>query len=204
MTNGNDKVKTFKLHIQGISPLLMNPMTADILDQLEGGAAARKPKDLTKTSYETAAEKLYKDEIDRIGIPALNLFSCLVEAGRQVKIDAKRGISNSESTLLPSFLAIKEFFLPFEGEPSWAVDRRRGVLEATGTAVCLVRPRFDAWDFYVTVDVDLQEISLEKVQLLFQKAGNSVGLCDFRPACRGPFGRFRVVEWAEKEESAAA
>ena len=28
-----------------------------------------------------------------------------------------------------------------------------------------------------------------------------IGLCDFRPSCKGPFGRFKVVAWVKQDGS---
>ena len=186
----------YMLKIQGVSPILMNPATDELLDALFGGAGARKAKATDRTMESVAKEKIIRDENGVIGIPIEYLFSCLVEAGRQIKIDSKRAISTKDSTLLPSFLALEEMFLPFhdQDEPM-IVDKRRGKLPKDGTAVCIVRPKFKRWSFDVIISVDEKKIAEDKVRTLFDTAGCSVGLGDFRPSCRGQFGRFRVAEW---------
>ena len=126
------------------------------------------------------------------------MFSCLVEAGRLVKLDTKRSMSTKDSSLIPSFLAIDGDFLPFEDqEIDFAVDRRRGVLSNAGksVAVCITRPRFDKWAFSMTLLVAEHEVTVEKVKQLVERAGTAVGLGDFRPAKRGPFGRFSITKW---------
>lgn len=184
----------------GVSPLLMNPATEDLLDQLFGGAGARKGKDNTLTCQKVAESKIIKSEDGKIGIPSMYLFSCMVEAGRQVKLDGKRSISTKDSSLLPSFLTIDEFFLPFtDQEAKWVTDKRRGKLPKDGTAVCIVRPRFDKWGFSAIFNVDEKGCAEDKVKDLVTRAGNSVGLGDFRPACRGPFGRFKIVDWKSEK-----
>ena len=109
---------------QGVSPLLMNPMDEATLDSLITGVRLPKVKD--RPFEEMAEEKIYRGDDGTIGIPAVNLFACLVEAGRRVKL-GKTQISTKESTILPSFLTIEEFFLPFIDDPEWVVDKRRGV-----------------------------------------------------------------------------
>ena len=185
----------------GVSPLLMNPATEDLLNQLFGGAGARKPnKGNTVTFEEVAKSKVIKDEKGQIGIPSLYLFSCLVEAGRQVKLTGKRSISTKDSSLLPSFLTIEEFFLPFTDQKAeWVTDKRRGKLPKDGTAVCIVRPKFDKWGFSATFIIDENEAAEEKIRDLANRAGSAVGLGDFRPACRGPFGRFKVESWKSEK-----
>ena len=185
--------------LRGIHPLLMNPATEELLDQLRNRTPS--PKRTDWPAEEEAATKLYRDEDGAIGIPSLNLFSSLVEAGRLVKAGTKQ-ISTSKSTILPSFLSIEEFFLPFKGDPEWVVDKRRGRNPNGGEMVCLVRPKFADWEFDVTFEIDESEVDEKVVQKLVETAGKKVGLCDFRPACKGPFGRFKVAAWVKLDGSA--
>lgn len=185
---------TIKVTCQGVSPLLMNPMSDETLEGLRTGVRTSKPTDLT--SEQEAEKKLYKDSNNgnMIGIPALNLYSCMIEAGRSVK-NGKKQISTKDSSSLPSFLQIDEEFLPFINEAKWVVDKRRGRLPKDGTAVCLVRPKFPEWEFKVTLRVDETICAENTARKLVETAGNSIGLGAFRPTCRGPFGRFKITEW---------
>lgn len=192
-------MKLIQVQCQSISPILMNPMTEDILDELYGGASARKPRNSDKKQEDVAKEKVIRNESGAVGLPIEYLFSCLVEAGRFVQYDGKRKVSNADSTLIPSFMSLQEMFLPFlDQDTPWHVDKRRGRLQ-NGTAVCIIRPRFDTWAFNVTVEFDEGEINEGKVKELFRRAGTAIGLADFRPSCRGPFGRFEVKKWEVTE-----
>ena len=57
------------------------------------------------------------------------------------------------------------------------------------------RPRFDAWTLNFTLDVDADMFADTLVRELLDIAGKRIGLGDFRPARRGPFGRFVVTGW---------
>jgi len=187
------KINTYKVRCIGISPILMNPATDELLDELEGGAGARKAKALGVSSKDKAEKKIIRSEKDEIGIPVEYLFSCLREAGRKVSYDGKSKISTKESTFLPALMAITNNFLPFLNQKAeWFVDRRRGKLPKDGTTVCIVRPRVNEWAFDVTIEVDEGEIHVDKIKELFKRAGTMVGLGDFRPSCNGQFGRFRL------------
>lgn len=179
---------------QGISPILMNRMTEETLDSLITGV--RKPIKKDRPFEEVAGEKIYRDEQGNAGIPSENLFACLAEAGRSVKL-GKKQISTASSTILPSFLSIEELFLPFIDDPGWVVDKRRGQMTNGGSkiAVGIIRPKFLDWKFGVTLEIDDSEASPDTVQELLAKAGKSIGLGDFRPAKKGPFGRFEVASW---------
>lgn len=136
------------------------------------------------------------------------LFASLVAAGRKVK-NGRSQISTASSSTVPDFLEIKGFFFPFLGIPEnveprsakerefWKVDKRRGCLPKDGTAVCLIRPRFNNWEFEVTVVYDGEKINGGVVKDLFTNAGAAQGLGSFRPNCKGPFGRFEVTSWKE-------
>ncbi|MSU75904.1 hypothetical protein EXS54_00285 [Patescibacteria group bacterium] len=172
--------------------LLMNPMTEATLEGLRTGVHAPKQKD--RPAKAEAEEKLYTDDEGNLGIPMENLFSCLVEAGRYVKVNKKQ-VSTASSTILPAFLTIEDTFLAFTEYSDWEVDKRRGVNPNGGEATCLVRPKFKEWQCQVTLEIDEKIASEGTVQDLLSIAGSRIGLGDFRPAKRGPFGRFAVTAW---------
>lgn len=184
---------------RGITPILMNPATEEVLKTLPGyglSAGAKKKKEETPPE-DTAAGKIIRcADTGQIGIPVEYLYSCLVNAGRSVTYSGKKNISTAESSLVPSFLLINNGFLPFVNQDSgWAVDMRRGVNKSTKGAMCVIRPKFKEWEFGVDIEVDTGEIDVDKVKTLFEVAGKKVGLGDFRPAKKGQFGRFEVVGW---------
>ncbi|MFA5029932.1 MAG: hypothetical protein WC518_04360 [Patescibacteria group bacterium] len=213
--SGESKSKVVRVKVEGVYPILMNPMTEATLDSLITGNRLPPTKDLA--FEEVASRKIYREggEPDgAIGIPVENLCSCLVRAGREVK-NGKKQISTAESTTLFSFLSIRGEFLPFTNDltrhgdgKGWVVDKRRGCLHDKGksTAVGILRPKFPVWAFEFVMDLDLTEIDEGVVRKLVEVAGKKVGLGDFRPTCKGPFGRFQVVSWeeAKKEVPAAA
>ena len=184
------------------TPLLMNPATDEILENLRKRISL--PRKTDQTREQEAEAKVSRDEKKRIGIKAQNLFSCLVEAGRLVKLTGKTNISTKESSLLPSFLSIEEIFLPFKGTPTWVADARRGRNPNGGEMVCIVRPRFDSWEFDATIEFDENEVGEATVRELVKKAGSKIGLCDFRPACRGQFGKFVVANWVNLSPETAS
>ncbi|HUQ30000.1 MAG TPA: hypothetical protein VM103_00550 [Candidatus Paceibacterota bacterium] len=181
----------------GISHLLLNPMTPEILKTLPGSgvsAGAKKAKEEIQPD-DLAASKVIRDDQGRIGLPVEYLYACLINAGRGVTFSGKKNISTAETSLMPSFLTIEDNFLPFtDPEAKWVTDIRRVVNKTTKGAMAAVRPRFPAWGFTVTVEVDTSVIGLDKIRQLFNVAGNVQGLGDFRPSKKGPFGRFRIAE----------
>ena len=194
-----NKIQTVMVKVRGVSPYLMNPMTKDILDALRTGARAPIQKN---APVEKIAEKKIWSESGKIGIPVENLLACMAEAGRKVK-NGKTQISTAGSTMMYQMLSIEETFLPFTDlapeNNGWIVDMRRGRLK-DGTAVCITRPKFMSWGLEFTLTIDTNEVTAETIRQLVRCAGN-VGLGDFRPACKGPFGRFTIEEWEAMENT---
>lgn len=177
--------------------MLMNPMTDQTLEELRTGVRKAPAKD--RPAEDVAAERVIRDAEGNPGIPAEYLFSCLVEAGRHVK-NGKKQISTTTSSLVPAILAVEEPFLPFTEHSDWVTDLRRGCLPKDKTAVCLVRPKFESWECQVTLEIEDAVAEESTVKELLRIAGSFIGLGDFRPACRGPFGRFKVTDWEVLEK----
>ena len=57
------------------------------------------------------------------------------------------------------------------------------------------RPVFHDWAVQFECELDDSEISEKLFREIVDAAGHKIGLGDFRPSCKGPFGRFKVTEW---------
>ncbi len=202
------KLIQYRIAATGVAPMLQNPMTDEVLNELLGGKSARKAIVTDITPTQRAEKKLCLGPNGEFGFPANYLFAALIDAGRHVQYEGKSKVSTRETSLMPAFLSIVpdvvndegDGFIPFTDQSvKWVADKRRGVLAANKAAVAIVRPKFPSWAFEVTIEVDLEQISIEKVKSLFEIAGRQSGIGDFRPSKRGPFGRFAVMDFAEIE-----
>lgn len=180
----------------------MNRMSeAELLGLRRTGIKKSKSAPKPEKPRDEAAPKVYLTRDGLAYIPTENLFSCLVQAGRMVRLEGKKQVSTATGTILPSFFDLTDEYLLLQNPddphaaPEWEVDLRQGRNPNGGEAVCLVRPRFDRWAFTCHAEVDLEEVAEAIVRDLFEKAGRKVGLGDFRPARRGPFGRFVIDRW---------
>jgi len=202
-TQGHEKLVRLEVTCVGITPLLMNRMTEETLENIR--TKAKKPKNASRPAAprDEAAPKVYLTKDGKPYLPTENLLACLIAAGQFVRLDGKRQVSTAKSTALPAFLSLEDPHLPLfvvkTGEsPDWEVDMRPGRNPNGGEAVCLVRPRFDQWGFRVNATVDLLEIGMQSVRELFEIAGKRIGLGDFRPQRKGMFGRFAITKWQER------
>jgi hypothetical protein len=195
---------------RGTSPLLMNRMSADVLEGLRTGV--RPPKaaktGTVRTPRQECEQKVYEAEGVPV-IPAQNLMSALIAAGVWVRLDGKRQVSTAKATMLPAFLTLLDTVLPVhvpgtKKAAKWEASVMQGKNPNGGEAVAICRPRFDAWAFSARIDVDTAEIGMNAIRDLWDKAGRRVGLCDFRPQHKGIFGQFRVECWEQEKEVIAA
>jgi len=203
-TNGRKTEVTYLVTVTGKSPIMFDRMSEETI---QGLIDKERPPVRTDIDNKLRAEgKLYLSREGKIGIPVVNMLSCMREAGRKIKVGGKEQISTAATTQMYGILSIESDFLEFEGEPEAVIDVRRGVMHNAGkdTTVGIVRPMFRDWSFTFKMTVDylaMEGLTFEHIQKLLQIAGNRIGLCSFRPACNGPFGRFRVkMEEVEGDE----
>jgi len=186
--------KTYEVTIEGVSPMLMNRPS-----QLDIGEKSKTAKRETETPAEIAEHKLYKDSKDKIYIPATWFQGTIVEAGKQKKMMGKGSSKANYSKVAGSGVEINPFEIILAGK--WKVFSILAVNPTTHGRNVLHRPQFDKWGvkFDVTFDEAVIEVSVMKE--LFDIAGKSVGVGDWRPAKKGRFGKFQVTGWKEKSKA---
>ncbi|UZR27449.1 hypothetical protein [Methylococcus mesophilus] len=183
--------------ITGTTPLLMNRFTEEAERKVSSGTSAVSIG--TKgTPREQADPKVYRDDKGGLYIPGPNLFAALIAAGTFHKV-GKSKVTTTKTSLVPAGLAVEEIALPL-GTKEFEVDSRSVVIPSTGGRVMCHRPRLDQWHVSFTLSVDTDIFSPQFVRLLVDDAGKKIGLGDFRPARKGPFGRFVVTKWQETKE----
>lgn len=200
-------MQRIEVTIEGISPLLMNRYTDEAAMKSEGGTSATYVG--TKgTPREQAAKKRYVDERGVLHLPGPNVFRAIIDAGTFHKA-GKSKVTTARTSLVPAGVALVELTMPVLGhddkEAAWEVDSRSVVIPSTGGRIMCHRPRVDQWRLNFTLEVDPSMFNVSLVRALVDDAGRRIGLGDFRPARKGPFGRFVVTRWdVEKEVRRAA
>lgn len=185
-------MKRIQVQVVGLTPLLCNRFTDENAEAATSGKSLvmKAPKGTTR---EQAEKKLYLDSDGKPVIPGPNIFRCIIDAGVFVKV-GKKQLTTTKSSLIPAFVALEELEVPIRSKGPWSVDARAVRIPATGGRIMAYRPRFDDWSlrFVLGLDEDMAEQVLREV---LDHGSKKIGLGDFRPACKGPFGRFRVDEW---------
>lgn len=184
-----------KVVIQGISPLLMNRFTEEAEIKVSGGTS---PAHVGHkgTPREQAEPKAYRDGKGNLYIPGPNIYASIIEAGKFHK-HGKSKVTTSKTSLVPAGIFMLDEVVPLNTK-KFEVDSRSVVIPATGGRVMCHRPRLDEWQGTFHLEVDEQVFSEKFVRLLIDDAGKKIGVGDYRPARKGPFGRFVVKMWQVK------
>jgi hypothetical protein len=181
-------MKTVTVDIAGIAPLLMNRFV-----ETNGTSPAVKTGDYG-TPREQATPKAYTLKDGELYVPGENLYSCLVEAGKFHKV-GKSKVTTLKTSLLCGglFVDTPECRL---GTKKFEIDSRPVVNPPTGGRLMRHRPRLDKWQVRFDLTFDEQMFGEDFIRQIVDDAGMRIGIGDFRPARKGPFGRFKVVKWA--------
>ena len=191
------------VRISGVSPLILNKFTDAAAMASSSGSRSSAAAGSRGTPQEIAEGKLYYG-IDRsLIIPSPNLLRCLVDGGSFFKAGRKQITTKAESMLF-SCLDIVAAEIPLIHSQAWTVDTRAVVIPATKGRILAHRPRFDDWALEFSLDLDTSIVQESLLREIVDAAGKRVGLGDFRPARKGPFGKFRVDEWKVSELKIAA
>lgn len=187
-----------RVTIEGVSPLLMNRFTEANEVAVSGGTAVSFRGD-RGTPREQATPKRYADKEGNLFIPGPNIYACLIAAGTFHKA-GKSKVTTMKTSLIPAGILLEEMVCQLDTN-EWEVDSRSVVIPSTGGRIMCHRPRVDRWCCSFTLDVDTTMFGPILVRSIVDDAGKKIGLGDFRPARKGPFGRFVVKEWVVLEDA---
>lgn len=184
--------------IQGISPLLQNRFTEESEVKVSSGTSGALQSGSKGTPREQAEKRAYIDNEGKLYLPGPNVMRAIINADVFHKA-GKKQLTTQKSSLIPAFIQVEEIVIPVD-TPNWEVDSRSVVIPSTGGRVMRHRPRCDKWTCCFTLNVDDTGIDPSLVRKLIDDAGSKIGLGDYRPERKGPFGRFTVINWVTGEE----
>ncbi|MBF0626156.1 MAG: hypothetical protein HQL82_15275 [Magnetococcales bacterium] len=190
-------MKRLEIGIEGMTPLLCNRFTDAAQMNATNSTRASIVGD-KGTPREIAESRLYIGHDGKPMVPAPNLFRSIIDAGRFFKA-GKSLITTQKSSLIPACVAIEEIELSLDHKEPWMVDTRAVRIPSTGGRILSHRPCFQDWRLRFTVLLDDGLITTKLFREIVDAAGSRIGLGDFRPACKGPFGRFVVTSWVINE-----
>ena len=173
-------MKSVYVTMQGVSALLMHAFPLEPVEALE-----------KKTPEEQAEHGAYRDpESGMLYIPAVALQRGLINGATFSK---GKGRATLQKPVAASVLVAPER-LDLKVK-TYRVDTRPVVMPSTRGRVLRHRPRLDQWEVSCEIQYDENLITETQLRRVVDDTGTRVGLLDFRPACKGPFGRFMVTAW---------
>lgn len=187
--------------VQGVTPLICNKFSDAAAMAASSGSRGSSMATDRGDPHSQAEKKLYLgvDQKTHI-IPSPNLFAAIMEGGRFFK-NGKRQLTTNTSSMIPSCVSIIAAELPISSKKSWCVDTRAVRIPSTGGRILAHRPIFNDWELKFVLDLDTNEMNEKLCRQIIDAAGSKVGLGDFRPARKGPFGRFVVTSWKADEKT---
>jgi hypothetical protein len=187
-----------EIALQGITPLICNRFGDKPADDATNGVRGSSAAVERGSPQDICEGKLYKGLDGRPMVPQPNVLRCLVDGGRYHKV-GKTQLTTSRGSQLYSCVDIEGAEIPILSKQRWTVDTRAVRIPATGGRILCHRPMFNDWRLELVGVLDETQLRESLFRQIVDDAGNRIGLGDFRPATKGPYGRFRVDSWVVAE-----
>jgi len=173
-------IKKVHVKLRGLSALLMHAYPMVPVEAIE------------KKSVEEQAEYgAYRDpETKELYVPGVAVQRALVGAATYSK---GKGKSSLQKSVAACVIVSPERLLL--GKKQYSVDSRPVVIAATKGRIIRHRPRLDQWEIGFDIEWDDTLLTEAQMRRVVDDMGSRVGLLDFRPEKKGPFGRCMVTQW---------
>ena len=171
--------------IAGISPLLMHRYPMEPIEAIE-----KKP---AKEQAEIAAYRI-PDDSGELYIPSVAIQRCLIAGATYLKGKGRATLQKPAAACVlttPEYVGL--------GTDEYEIDSRPVVMPATRGRIVRHRPRLNEWGVTFGLEWDDALLSEKQMREVVDAAGQRCGLLEFRPAKKGPFGRFVVNKWEKSD-----
>jgi hypothetical protein len=187
-------MKTIEVEIRGTSPLLIHRFSED-------SEQAKSTRRIQVSDRDPRAEATKAAYIAPDGTYYFSAFSIPNSMGNAGASHKMRGSRKTLRFIVPSAVRVTcEAITILNGNgpaKDFEVDARPVTIPATKGRIMRYRPRFDQWGAKFSLMLDDNSLSIEDAHRLLDEAGQFIGIGDFRPEKRGPFGCFRVTRFEE-------
>jgi len=194
-------MKTFDVKITGTTALMQHRF--DEKAESDSTKSTRTVVRKKETPRKAAERVCYQDKTGKFYMPSACLTRMISEAGSNHKLTGSR--KSAKYAVYAAVLIPADTVTILNGDGStpakdFEVDSRPVVIPSTKGRIMRHRPRFDEWSIQFNVRINESVLPPDFVHQLLAEGGQQVGIGDFRPQCRGPFGTFNVVHWEELEK----
>lgn len=191
-------MQRFRVKVSGIRPLIMNRFHEEAQQSATNGTRSTAIGD-KGTPKEQAEKKLYLDGDGNPMIPVPNLFRAIIDAGKFHKAGRSK-VTTQKSSIIPACVEVDSedgVTIRLHHDEPWEVDTRPVRIPSTGGRILTHRPIFNDWSLEFELELDQSMMSAKTLRDIVDDAGKKIGLGDFRPDCKGPYGKFVVTSWEE-------
>lgn len=193
------KIETIQttVEVRGISPLIVHAWgkKAKAMMRAKQQKLAQRARE-AKNPEEDFNESRYINDAGQDCLPVIAFKSCAVEAGviaGAFKTTLRKAffVGHPGQDLIPILNADGKPYSEKSGiRPTMREDMVR---VGNGVADMRYRAEYKDWVCKIPVEFNPRLISMEQLANLFDNAGYSVGIGEWRPEKDGQFGRFRLV-----------
>lgn len=176
--------------ITGLSPLIVQAWNDKARRQLRMTAAERRkmPKEAHNPEEEALAGCYYTED-GEFGVPMLAVKACLIGAAHK-------------DLGLEKTLARKAIWLPGDPSSVWPLQYesnhvREDIVRVGNQQTSMrYRMQFDGWSVRAKLNLLVSDLTPRDLAVLLQRAGLTIGICEWRPEKGGDFGRFDISKEA--------
>jgi len=178
------------VEIVGLTPGLMTHNPASMLEKANGPRKTASEYN----SEEDAERATYRTEEGYCAFPGAAPRACIVRAAAGFKARKGRG---SLKTVIAHILVLQDLVPlldPDTKQPltNYEISRKRVIVQRQG--IIRSRPLFPRWAAKFQIEYDSDVIGPDEILAVLADGGRKVGICEYRPVCGGPYGRFDVVK----------
>lgn len=167
------------VELTGTSALLMHAFPMEPIEAIE-----------KKTPAEQAELSAYRDPDGHLYVPGINVQRALVAAAAYSKGKGRASLQKPVAACVQ--VSPERLQLPTD---KYEIDSRPVVVPATKGRIMRHRPRLNDWVISFTLEYDDTLLTEPQIRRVVDDMGSRVGLLDFRPERKGPFGRSMVTRW---------
>lgn len=170
-----------EVSIKGLPPgLLMHRYPLQPIEGLD-----KKPKE------EQAEYAAYRDaKSHQLYIPGSAMQQALIAAATYSK---GKGRGSLQKIVAASVFVLDSALLL--GLKTYEIDERAVVIPATQGRFVRFRPLVPQWEAKFSLMFEENLLKEAQMRKVVDDAGSLCGLLDYRPNCKGPFGRYIVTNW---------
>lgn len=173
-----------EVELEGLSPLLMHNIAGADLEQ------SAKKKTKTYDMAEEAEKSAYwtsNGKKKQLCVPARCVHAMILNAAKPF-----RQKNMSVANLLAGAIRIEPFEIPL-GVDKYVIDKQTVVVQKA--RIIRARPRLDKWILKFDIIYHREYVSPAVLKNILVDGGFKVGLLDYRPQKRGPYGTYHVSKF---------